>query len=760
MPVSGCVPRVAAVILAVILAGPACGAEDPAVVKADAIRRGDALAEQQKHAEAAAAYQVAVQLEPHNAELRLKLAKAHQGAQQWEEASKQFITVAELRPQDWNAQVDAVRWMLGLSRFTDAAARASALLKTRQDDPDLLVLLGSAKAWLRFPAMGVMDLEPALRRGVPIESARADLRRYPSAVDDQEAEKALRRAYNLAPDHGETRVALAGFLWAAGNPDEGADLLKIAADRNPHLVVVNRAVGLFLAQRGRDREAEKYLRTAAVANDRDSVFALADFYINRARLAEASSALAPLGAGGGEADTEVGVRLADIDWRQKQYARAGQRVDAILAREPAHARALHVKSEVLLAANDFATAIQAARNSLATEPRSDEVRLVLARALEATGDLRGAFEELQKVFRRDAPSAAVGKDLTRLALALGRDELAAEFARHSLRIGSDDQDIQVLLATALLRTGDVSGAERIAAALSTRQDASDGALLLAAAIHVQRGNREAAKKASGRVLDRSPDSTEALTQLVGLEIADGQTVIARSRIDRALARHPRNPAYLLLAARAAASAGDPARVEALLRTVLSIEPGHEAAAIALANTLAQHGRREEAVRILEQTLQQKPGLPEPQLQLATLLNEMGRRDDAIARYERLLADHPRNPEAAWRLARLYADAGQRLDRALELASMAKQARPRDPDVSDTLGWVYVQRGLGASAVPHLEDAVRGAPASAWYRYHLGTAYLQVGSRHEARMELSRVLELDPRFSRAAEVRAALASIGR
>jgi Flp pilus assembly protein TadD len=114
--------------------------------------------------------------------------------------------------------------------------------------------------------------------------------------------------------------------------------------------------------------------------------------------------------------------------------------------------------------------------------------------------------------------------------------------------------------------------------------------------------------------------------------------------------------------------------------------------------------------------------------------------------------------AAYRLAALYTAGNERLERALDLARVAKQALPDDPIVSDVLGWVYVQRGLHRLAVPQLEDAVRQVPANASYRYHLGTAYLGLGQHGDARREFTRALQLDPGLPEAAAARAALSTL--
>ena len=163
---------------------------------------------------------------------------------------------------------------------------------------------------------------------------------------------------------------------------------------------------------------------------------------------------------------------------------------------------------------------------------------------------------------------------------------------------------------------------------------------------------------------------------------------------------------------------------------------------------------------LQAALKHRPTSVALQMSLALLFDTLGRTAEARAAYERLLADHPLSAPAAYRLALIYANQNERLDRALELAIIAKQVLPQDPAVSDAIGWVYVKRNLPESAMPHLEQAVRKVPSNAIYRYHLGTAYLRIGSRREAFVELTRALELDPRFRYADDARAALASIGR
>jgi len=118
----------------------------------------------------------------------------------------------------------------------------------------------------------------------------------------------------------------------------------------------------------------------------------------------------------------------------------------------------------------------------------------------------------------------------------------------------------------------------------------------------------------------------------------------------------------------------------------------------------------------------------------------------------------RAPIAANNLAFMYAEAGTNLDQALQLASSAKQQMPDNPDVDDTLGWVYYKRDMAPLAIRSLEASVGKNPKNELYLYHLGLAYAKAGDRIKAREMLDRALKLNPKFDGADAARKALESL--
>jgi len=145
-------------------------------------------------------------------------------------------------------------------------------------------------------------------------------------------------------------------------------------------------------------------------------------------------------------------------------------------------------------------------------------------------------------------------------------------------------------------------------------------------------------------------------------------------------------------------------------------------------------------------------------ELGSLYSDVGQSDRAQQSYEKALQINPTLGVAANNLAWLLCekkgsdlDRAPNLARALDLARRAKVAMPQVATVSDTLGWIYYQRGLYGLAIPVLQEAVREEPRNADYRLHLAASLWQGGKKPEARSELQAALRLDDSLRQRPEV---------
>ena len=80
-----------------------------------------------------------------------------------------------------------------------------------------------------------------------------------------------------------------------------------------------------------------------------------------------------------------------------------------------------------------------------------------------------------------------------------------------------------------------------------------------------------------------------------------------------------------------------------------------------------------------------------------------------------------------------------LDRAQALAEEAHRI-DGSPEITDTLAWVYMQRGQNERAVELFTQASEQRPESQSIRYHLGLALGRQGERQRALETLRQALE--------------------
>ena len=110
---------------------------------------------------------------------------------------------------------------------------------------------------------------------------------------------------------------------------------------------------------------------------------------------------------------------------------------------------------------------------------------------------------------------------------------------------------------------------------------------------------------------------------------------------------------------------------------------------------------------------------------------------------------PRGSLARNNLAELLASRGE-LEAALEVAQEAYRIAEDSPYVLDTLGGLYLRKGLPERAIYFLEAASAARPEWAETRLRLAQAYRDAGRTHEARRALS---ELRSRDGTPAEISA-------
>ncbi len=154
-------------------------------------------------------------------------------------------------------------------------------------------------------------------------------------------------------------------------------------------------------------------------------------------------------------------------------------------------------------------------------------------------------------------------------------------------------------------------------------------------------------------------------------------------------------------------------------------------------------RYTEATDAFSHALQVVPDDPDLLYGRGLAYAEIGKIDLAVADFRRLLQIKPDDIDATNALGFTLADAGRDLPEAEKLISAARAAKPDDPSIADSWGWLQYRLG-------HLDQAAQVLRA-AWQSgkdadvgVHLGEVLWKQGQHEQAQQIFDQVRSIDPR----------------
>lgn len=578
-------------------------------------------------------------------------------------------------------------------------------------------LADAERRWLRAEQAG--DATAAA-------GARADLDAALDALAELAAESPGRLAAWQLLVHG---------LIAAGRAGEAADRLAAAPAGAPQVPVSILLARAKLAQ-GRPDAAEQVLRDLFARDARAGALPLVAFLQARDRGGEALAIVEAARAEAG-ADALLDLVRAELLLDTQDLAAARSAIDAL--DDTAQKELLGAR--LALAEGDPGAA---ARRLEQLAPRLDTgpVNFWLARALEAEGDVAGAARRYALAAQRQPGDPAALSAVVRLARERGAWREVAAAAGELVRNAPAAIDGWEALVAALIGVAEPEQAEAVARRAAELLPDDPGPPVLIARALRARGQPEQALAALESARSRLGDRPELAPERVLALGAAGRTEDA------------------LRAAREAqaAAGGDAAPLEHARAVVLfgagRIDEGSRAVDAALANDpgdpaplrtrcqlAAARGLREAALRDCARYLEAHPGDAAIRFALGTAFEAAGRDGDAAEAYRRAAADDPGAAAPRNNLALLLFRQGD-LDGALAAAQEAYALAEDEPEVLDTLGELYLARGLADRAVAILEQAHARDPERAPIQLHLALAYRAAGREADARRLLDALVARD------------------
>jgi tetratricopeptide (TPR) repeat protein len=258
-----------------------------------------------------------------------------------------------------------------------------------------------------------------------------------------------------------------------------------------------------------------------------------------------------------------------------------------------------------------------------------------------------------------------------------------------------------------------------------------------------------------KALSIQPDYLEALNLIVALHVSQKEFKKAIERVEAQTKISSSNPffynilGHLYEMNREIEKAGDH------YKKAIEVNPNFSMFYVSLGDFYTRQNLTERAIQEYTTAIQKDPNSLSAYMSLGILYDTQKKYDKAKECYQKALKINPRFSPAANNLAYLYAEKDENIDEALNLAGAAKEWAPDDPNISDTLGWIYYKKNIFGRAIVYLKEANDKVTDNPVMRYHLGMAYYKNGDHEPAKKELRKALELNPHFPGADDVRATL-----
>ena len=427
--------------------------------------------------------------------------------------------------------------------------------------------------------------------------------------------------------------------------------------------------------------------------------------------------------------------------------------------------------------------------SLAQAPTDTYYEFLLARRLEADGDVKGARAALERAATADPKSAEIRAEIASLHLRRNERAEAEKAAKAALAL--DEKNVEANRALGLIyaaaveatteRTQSQQTATYIRDGITYLERAAAGSTVTADAelyftlgrLYIRGGSPDKAVQSLSRVLSQNPNSVRgrlALAQAFAaskdLKSAIGtleEIVEDEPRVAPALAQYQEDAGQLMEAAASytLALAVQPGNRDLKVRRIAVLMEAKEygRAAGFAGDARKQHpnepvfprlqgralfdaGDRSGGISLLESAVKLFPKDTSTMFALANVYADAGRGMDAEKVLRQVLAAEPANANALNYLGYMLAVRGEQLDEAIRLVRRALDAEPENGAYLDSLGWAHFRKGDLDEAEKYLSAAAAKMPDNSEIQDHLGDLHARKGRLPEAIAAWTRALKGD------------------
>jgi len=739
---------IASLVLSAAVLLSSCSA-DPQKAKAKYLANGQKYMKKKQYASAVIEYRNALKIDPRFVDAYYQLAQADLAQKDWKGAYGSLEKAIELDPNRLDARLDRGRMYLAARDFQGIhgggfkKAEEEANFVISQDPKNVggYQLLGAALISQQEPEPAlaafskIAELTPNdSSTYVNMALVEIGLRRLP------EAEQHLKQAIQVDPKSVQANIDLANFYHLQGKLPEAQQVLQSATQNSPDAIPLYVDWANILSSVGKTEEADGILARlrTQLPKSVEVATSIGDYYVQRNNAGKAIEEYRR-GLSISANNLDIEKRIEELYLTTNQTDQAAQ-MDAQLTKQVPKDLFVRINHARLLMAQDkLQDAVSALQSVTKDSGDSPQGHYYLGLAYWRSGSLGQAGTELQEALRLSPGLVIALRSLAELNLAQGNAAVAQAYAQELVQKYPTNVSDRLLLGGVFLREGQSGKAEeQFQAALRLAPNQAAVHLDLGQLYSVQKKTTEAEKELETAVrLD--PSNTTILGQYADFLVARQQAPKATERVQQFVDASPSNAQGHMILGALHFQAKNNSAAQAEFERAIQINPKEVQAYLRIARIYEVENQPEAAIAEYQKALEIQPKFAALCAMIGNLYLD---RDLETARkyYQKALDVDPNFAVALANMAWVDALEGKDLDVALGMAQKAKSQMPELPSITDTLAWVMYKKGNYSGAIPLLEEAVKKAPASAEYRYHLGMTLVAAGQKDKGKGQLQAALQ--------------------
>jgi len=337
--------------------------------------------------------------------------------------------------------------------------------------------------------------------------------------------------------------------------------------------------------------------------------------------------------------------------------------------------------------------------------------------------------------------------LAQLQVTRGEFEAALKTAEAVLAIDSGNVNARLIESAALMGQKRFGDSRQILDAMIKSSPSSPDVLFQLGVVNLSENRFKEAEDNFRRAYQLNPANSRGLMGMVETNMAQNKPDAALKLLEDEAGKGPNRMDLMVAMGNTAVRAGKyDLAVQSFQKVGATLEKGSKAMGdiyLRIGETYRRKGDANSAIQALQKAREILPDNTTVLSTLAITLDAAGRKPDAKQVYEATLKLDPNNGIVLNNLAFLQAENNGDLDDALTKAVRARQLLPNLFEVSDTLGVIYLKKGLSDNAIDVFRDLVARQPNHSTYRFHLGLALSQKGDKTKALEQLREALKYNP-----------------